>query len=148
MTTLFLDTEFNGFGGELISMALVSDEGREWYQVLGVPDRVHPWVADHVIPRLAKEPLGENVFRFSLHTFLLNFRSPVVVCDWHADAEHFAASLASADYGSSLNYDCTIRIIGPTETQPEPETPHNALSDARALRDWYLAQAPMDQEAG
>lgn len=26
----YLDTEFNGFGGELISLALVSEQGHEW----------------------------------------------------------------------------------------------------------------------
>lgn len=31
---LYLDTEFNGFGGSLISAALVSTGGHEWYEVL------------------------------------------------------------------------------------------------------------------
>lgn len=137
--TLFLDTEFNGHGGELISMALVSDDGREWYQVRHIPDDVHPWVGEHVVPLLGKEPLGDEVFRFSLHTFLLEFVSPVIMCDWHADAAHFAESLAGPDYRTSLNYDCTIRVFGQMVTQPQPEVPHNALSDARALRDWWLA---------
>ena len=31
---LFLDCEFNGFGGELISMALVDENERYFYEVL------------------------------------------------------------------------------------------------------------------
>lgn len=27
---LWIDCEFNGFGGELISMALIDEEGRHW----------------------------------------------------------------------------------------------------------------------
>lgn len=33
---LFLDCEFNGFGGELISMALVDENERYFYEVGGV----------------------------------------------------------------------------------------------------------------
>lgn len=28
---LYLDTEFNGHGGELISLALAAEDGRHWY---------------------------------------------------------------------------------------------------------------------
>ena len=31
---LWIDTEYNGFKGALISMALIDEEGREWYEVL------------------------------------------------------------------------------------------------------------------
>ncbi len=34
---LFLDCEFNGFGGELISMALVDEHGLFFYEVLECP---------------------------------------------------------------------------------------------------------------
>lgn len=39
---LWLDTEFNGFKGELIGLALVDEAGREWYEVLKCKDPV-PW---------------------------------------------------------------------------------------------------------
>lgn len=31
MTKIAVDCEFNGFGGQLISMALVTEHGDEWY---------------------------------------------------------------------------------------------------------------------
>ena len=37
---LFLDCEFNGFNGELISMALVSEHGDEFYEAC---DKVAEW---------------------------------------------------------------------------------------------------------
>ena len=47
----FLDTEFNGFGGELISLALVPEHGHdEYYAVLPLPDELHPWVERNVVP--------------------------------------------------------------------------------------------------
>jgi len=43
----FLDTEFNGFGGSLISMALVpeNDSLPEFYKELEMKEQLHPWVA-------------------------------------------------------------------------------------------------------
>jgi hypothetical protein len=43
MTILFLDTEFNGFGGKLISMALVPENNKipEFYVELEMKDQLH-----------------------------------------------------------------------------------------------------------
>ena len=144
MTQLFLDTEFNSFGGSLISMAIVGDNSAEWYEVADIPLWPNEWVAEHVIPVLGREPIGVSEFRRSLHGFLRHYDNPEIVCDWHADAEHFCASLAGGAYGSSLDYSCRITLLsGPSDVRPE--IPHNALSDARALRDWYLAGAKRPQ---
>jgi len=48
---VYLDTEFNSVGGELISLALVA-RGRYFYAVLPLPEVVDPWVAEHVLPKL------------------------------------------------------------------------------------------------
>lgn len=40
----FIDCEFNEFRGELISMALVAEDGREFYEVLPCPNP-GAWVA-------------------------------------------------------------------------------------------------------
>lgn len=50
---LFIDGEWNSFGGDLISLALVAEDGREWYEVLDCVDP-HPWVAENVIPKLGR----------------------------------------------------------------------------------------------
>jgi hypothetical protein len=39
-----LDTEFNSHGAELISIARASDDGNEFYGVVGIPAQPHPWV--------------------------------------------------------------------------------------------------------
>ena len=55
----FLDTEFNGFGGALISLALVPEHGdQEYYATLPLPEPVHPWVERHVVPYLGSVPGG------------------------------------------------------------------------------------------
>lgn len=42
---IFIDCEFNGFGGQLMSMALVAEDGREFYEVLPLPllDDIDPF---------------------------------------------------------------------------------------------------------
>jgi hypothetical protein len=89
----YLDTEFNGFGGMLISLALVSPEGPEWYEVSRelfetvqsvVADGsqrktlqlMDPWVRQHVVPRLDKEPMRFLLFRLSFQQFIQQFDNP------------------------------------------------------------------------
>lgn len=146
---LFLDTEFNGFGGRLISMALVS-ETREWYQVLkptGMPDE---WVMEHVLPFLytpdttggeGTRPCDFEYFVASLEGFLSDFKGAEIIADWPADFEHFANLLSEIGKNGGFKeaFPCTMRLIN-VPGQLKPEVPHNALSDARALRDWYMAE--------
>lgn len=134
---LYLDTEFNGFGGELISMALVSKSGSAWYEAVEFNAPVNEWVAQNVIPKLGRAPLLPNEFRASLHEFLRQYDTPEIICDWHADAVHFANALAGDDYGSSLDYACRITILKTPPGEPKPLNPHNALSDAVALCNWH-----------
>jgi len=55
----FLDTEFNGFGGALISLALVPEIGdQDFYVSLPLPAEIHPWVEKNVIPYLRFVPPG------------------------------------------------------------------------------------------
>ncbi len=142
MTRLFLDTEFNGFGGELISMALVSDDGREWYQVRKMVTAPGEWVSINVIPKLDKLPLESHEFRASFATFIGQFDGCEVIADWPADFEHFCFLLSGvgAEAGYSIPLECTMRLVRGDDTI-QPAIPHNALSDARALRDWWVRVA-------
>src|SRR3546814_20565916 len=95
----FLDTEYNGFGGELISLALVPEHGdQEYYAVLQLPDEIHPWVDRNVVPYLGSVPPGhhaEPVSRLSaaaeVATYLALEPEPVIVADWPDDIALFFA---------------------------------------------------------
>lgn len=132
---LFLDTEFNGFGGKLISMALLASDNTYFYEVVEMPDPVHPWVAEHVMPILGKSPLPIDVFKARLHAFLKDYQGAVIVADWHDDFIHFFQSLSGRDYGSSLTFSCTAKLV--QDAMTFPDLPHNALSDAFALARWW-----------
>ena len=136
---LFLDCEFNEFGGELISMALVSEDGKhEFYEVLRYPEKPGAFVAEHVLPKLGKMAIGEKDFDEELARFQGWEPDCEIYADWPADFEHLCACLSRAGraQGFSIPIECSMHLIRGDATIA-PENPHNALSDARALRDWW-----------
>jgi hypothetical protein len=89
---LWIDSEYNGFRGALISMALIDEVGREWYEVLKCRSP-SPWVAKHVMPKLDKQPVTRGVVRKSLSDFLYAYESVHIVADWPQDIQHFCELL-------------------------------------------------------
>lgn len=128
---LFLDTEFNGHGGQLISLALVSDiDGHEFYGVLPLPKKVNPWVREHVVPWLNREAETEQVFRARLAVFMRRHEGEDIVADWPEDFVHLLNMITMSN-GHRVNVDFTMHLVSDMDTKPE--VPHNALSDAKAL---------------
>ena len=144
----FLDTEFNGFGGALLSLALVPEDGQEFYVTLACDDRVFPWVERNVVPYLDNVPVGLVSPRMSrleaaeaLAAYLSSDPEPELVADWPEDVTQF----------------CSLLMIGPGQMVPVPPltfrlmplqgfspaansaVPHNALHDARSLRDHFCS---------
>lgn len=145
----FLDTEYNGFGGALMSIALVPEYGNhEFYAVLPMPEQPLDWVARNVVPYLASVPPGiesrpmpRSAAARALAQYLAADSEPVIVADWPEDIAHL----------------CNLIVTGPGEiaaigalrfeflpspgfsTAENSRVPHNALHDARALREFVLA---------
>lgn len=129
---LYIDTEFNEFGGALISMALVSECGREFYEVLHCAEPGQ-WVAEHVMPILGKSPVNAIFFKAKLQVFLGQFDSIHVISDWPEDIQHFCQALIT---GPGMRLDTpplTLEIR--RDLDAESALPHNALADARGIRD-------------
>lgn len=141
----FLDCEFNGFGGELISLALAAENGKELY--LARPREeldslvLHHWVAANVIPVLdlpeaSPEVLARVRFAARLRQFLSGDPAPVILADWPEDISHLMQCLIVSPGQMVLLPNLTLRLI---HAPPRPDglegaVPHNALWDARALR--------------
>lgn len=140
----FLDTEFNGFGGELISLALVpaDDSTSPWYEVkeheMG-NGAIIPWVKLNVIPVLNKTPLRPLLFKQSFQRYLTQFDKPTIICDWYSDAVHFCNMMNGPTHASSLSIEFTIKVIHHLGEDLQSDIPHNALADAIALKKWYIA---------
>jgi hypothetical protein len=147
----FLDTEFNGFGGALLSLALVPDDGSEFYVTLDCGDSYLPWVEQNVVPFLDHVPVGLVSSRLSrceaagaISEYLAIDPAPEIVADWPEDIAQF----------------CQLLMTGPGQMVPVPPlrfqliplhgfstaansaVPHNALHDARALREHVLGLEP------
>lgn len=135
---LYLDTEFNGFGGELISLALATESasGKHFYGVLDLPERVTPWVRENVVPILEQKPESMVMLRHRLRQYLQRREPVTVYADFPTDFRHLMDLMAGAAFADSWTADVTMVLL--RQTEPEPAMPHNALSDAIALRDWHL----------
>ena len=137
MTRIAVDCEFNSFGGQLISMALVTEHGDEWYMQLELPDNLDPWVAEHVVPVLYGDPVTRDEFRMSLSEFLHEQHDPVIVADWYTDLMHFFECFQGADHSQSMHIPLKAELLSEKEWLPSA-VPHNALHDARAIMQTLL----------
>jgi hypothetical protein len=148
----FLDTEFNGWGGVLLSLALVpEDGGEEFYVTLDWSDELDPWVERNVIPYLDTVPecfVSPRLSRSDAATALAHYLAadpePVLVADWPEDIAQVSMLLLTGPGQMVPVPPLTLRLLtlGNFSTAENSMVPHNALHDARALRDHILALEP------
>jgi len=138
MLKLFLDTEFNGFGGKLISMALVPENNTipEFYVELEIKDQLEPWVAENVVPHLFLNPCTHNKFQQTLAQYLNWVGDCTIVADWPDDIRYFCESLITGP-GQRIALKNNIKFELDFSIEYESVVPHNALHDARTIRDVY-----------
>jgi len=135
---LFLDTEFNGFGGQLMSMALVPEDDRigSWYCELEMKDQLHPWVKENVVPHMILVPSTRLQFQSSLSAYLLKFQEITIVADWPDDIRYFCESLITGP-GERISIPSRIKFELDLSIEYESKVPHNALHDAIGIREYY-----------
>jgi len=130
---LYLDCEFNSFGGELISIALVPSDGtREFYEAVQITEPVKPWVAEHVMPILNVRQKPVEWVQGCLQAFLEQWPHIHIIADWPEDIAYFC-KLCITGPGKRIRLPrLTFEII--TIDAPS-KLPHNALADAIGIRD-------------
>jgi len=139
MTKMYIDTEFNGFNGRLISLALVAEDGEEFYEVLECRNPVE-WVADNVMPFLEKDPVDAHIFQTKLQQFLYQYDYIELIADWPEDIKHFCDALITGP-GECLNYPDITMTMRRDLSSDNSKVPHNALHDARAIADEDMSRA-------
>lgn len=143
----FLDTEFDGFGGPLISLALVREDGASVYYVMSEAAK-DPWVRDNVLPFLwllpvataemfSARPWDRTAAAMDIAWFLRDDAEPVIVTDWPADIRYFC-DLIEFPKGQmapirSLRFEMLRVDAYPTALDGAVQ--HNAWWDAMALRE-------------
>lgn len=141
---IYIDCEFNGFGGELISMALVDEEGREFYGVLGIEGEYDPWVKQNVVPILNQDAESYKSFQNRLEQWLAFYGlgTMVIIADWPDDIRYFMQSIITGP-GYMMNIPSFSCHMNRGLSSEASKVPHNALEDARAIRNANLR--PIDK---
>ena len=138
----FLDTEFNGFGGAIISLALVREDGPSLYLVYGLTSAADTFVRDHVQPKLMSVPASVPTHRvdqaggaYAIEAFLRGDASPEIIADWPDDVRLCCQALMIKP---GFTVDLTrlrfeIHRVDPYPTDLVGAVEHNAWWDAVAL---------------
>jgi hypothetical protein len=130
----FIDCEFNGGHGELISMAIISQDGqRVFYEVVEHTQPTVEWVAENVMPILNKAPVSMAVFKERLKKFLDAFPRLTLIADHMADLFYFAQKVIGAEGWMMMDYPVDLRF-DPFISAKKSTQKHNALEDAKAVR--------------
>ena len=139
----FLDAEFNGFGGSLISLALVPEdvEAPPFYEALECP-MPEPWAYAHVLPVLHTKPIPREDMVAKLAAYLRSDPAPVVVADWPEDIAHLAMLMVTGPGYRTASPKFVFELLDLPlfDSQTLSDVPHNAQHDARALRAYVLAE--------
>lgn len=143
----FLDCEYNGFGGALLSLALVPEDGEELYLIFDCTDPIEPWVERNVLPFIDHVPDGLKLPIMSreqaaqaIAMFIGNDAEPEILADWPTDIELLCGLLSFAPGRMVALPETRFRLLtlGTFSPAENSAVPHNALHDARALRDHVM----------
>lgn len=140
MARYFLDTEFNEFGGDLISLALVGEDGSELYLATAC-DNPGAWVKENVLPIVKCEGakpinIGPKDFGHAIAWFLQHDKVPTIIADWPDDIRYFCQAIITApgEMVAIRRLQFQMLRIDAYPTELPGAVQHNALWDARALR--------------
>lgn len=149
----YIDTEFDGFGGDLLTLALVSEDLSVPQLYLARddidPSQLEPWVKDNVYPiidipaaRPSMAPIEEfgKLITAYLKASSIKDGEIIIVADWPDDLRYLMMTLITGP-GMMVNLkqlDMCLRRCEPWPTKLLGQTQHNALCDARALRALFV----------
>lgn len=148
-----LDTEFNEFGGDLISLALVSEDGERELYLATECASPGVWVKDNVMPIIdvpgaTPKMIYPTDFGRHVARFLNDDQSyPVILADWPDDIRYFCQALITAP-GEMVAIPRLAFELVRVDAYPTTlvgAVQHNALWDAHALRH-KLFRAPANDK--
>jgi hypothetical protein len=154
----FLDTEFNNFGGEIISLSLVREDGESLYIVYPKPIAEYgSWVKDNVVPILWDIPnpfpgtvvglTGKDVLTarkeaaFAIYHFLsLQQQLPTIIVDWPDDIAYMCSAITTGpgEMIPLMHLAFQMHRVSAYPTALEGAVQHNAYWDAKALQYHFL----------
>lgn len=155
----FFDFEFNGFGGDLISLGIAAEDGFTLYLVekwerlnwLRSSHRIDPWVEANVLPILMDNPPDSEAIERPVSEWgeiVANFYEgddkPHFFCDWPSDIADLCKIMITGP-GTAVQmphqtiFTC-LRHLDVYPTSLPGAVQHHALWDALALKRWVEEQ--------
>lgn len=144
MSIYYIDCEFDGHNGPLLSIAMIRDDGRDIHIEADVK-AADPWVIANVVPlldcheamdciRVAGDEVGDII-----KAFIGGDISPIIIADSPVDIGRFCTALSTgADGGwASADYPLMTFEVHNVDCYPTGlpcAVQHNAWWDAMALR--------------
>ncbi len=123
------------------------DDGDDLYLTLQSEEPIVEWVERHVVPYLDSVPEQLSCPRLTradaahaLERYLRHDSEPLIVADWPEDIAKFCDLLVTGPGRMVDLRSLTFRLVAMSNfsTAANSKVPHNALHDARALRDHVL----------
>ncbi len=137
----FIDCEFDGFRGPLISMALVREDGRSLYFVVDGPAARDAWVIEHVLPIITDCPEAPFSWAptgaaFGVKQFLAGDEDVHIIADWPDDLRHFCDLIvyAPGEMADIPRFTMELKRVDAWPNDIEGAVQHNAWWDAVALQ--------------
>ena len=124
------------------------EDGDELYLTLRTDEPIVEWVERHVVPYLDSVPerlscprLDRRDAAHALEQYLRHDEQPLIVADWPEDVAQFCSLLTPEPAKMIDLRHLTFRLVPMSNfsTAENSKVPHNALHDARALRDHILS---------
>lgn len=135
----FADCEFEESTNQLISLAIVSEDGKhEFYEVLKLDKPIKDsWIKENVISVLQKEPISLVDFQNKLEVFCSKFAGMNIIVNHPNDVIFFNLAIRK-EKGEWIKIQPLTFEIDDDLSSRGATVIHNALSDTRAMRvDWF-----------
>lgn len=157
---IFLDTEFSSldpYKGEILSIGLVKESGEELYLELEHEGEVDDWPREHILPTLKEKKVNREEAKQKIRDFVgknepimmayVNQFDTLYIYKLFTTFDHpffwmpldFASILYSLGYNPLDYYEKQKEFVGKLGIDGKKFTQHNALDDAKLLRETYLA---------
>ena len=137
----YLDTEFNSFGGELMSIGVAPADPSvlPFYCVVEWKSPTDAWVAQNVVPHLGPSPRhSRRKAAEMLAVYLGSADAPDLVADWPTDFSLILDLLITGpgEMVAAPEFSMQFVHLRGFNTANHSAVPHNALADAEAMRDY------------
>ncbi len=140
----YIDCEFDGHGGPLLSIALVEESGRSVHIEADVRAK-DPWVRANVVPLMEQHEATDctrvhpNLVGGYIRWFIGDCTHPVVIADSPVDIGRFCQAISTGSDGgwASADYPLMTFEVHNVDCYPTDlpgAVQHNAWWDAMALR--------------